>query len=262
MKGCFLKYLRNFGEKRIKMRMKISIAMAVYNGEKYLREQIDSILPQLLDNDELIISYDKSIDNSYEIIKEYVKKDSRVKCFENNIKPGVVKNFENAVNHCTGEIIFYSDQDDVWKDDKIIKVVEKFKNPNVSVVIHDSSLTDEKLNITHPSTFKMRNGNTLFIRNFIRLSYIGCCLAFRGNLKNVVLPIPTIHRSHDWWTGSICSCFGKMEKIDESLVLHRQHENNATPPKRPSFSYQVTVRWIILNNLVRRKINFKKRMKK
>lgn len=234
-------------------RKKVSVAMAVYNGSKYLNEQIDSILPQLLDYDELIISYDESMDNSLDIIENYVAKDHRVKYYKNDIKPGVVKNFENAVRHCTGEIIFYSDQDDVWMPNKIEKVMEKFKDPKVTVVIHDSSLTDSELNITHPSTFKLRNGNTSLLKNFIRLSYIGCSLAFRANLKKVVLPIPTIHRSHDWWTGSICSCYGKMAKIDEVLILHRQHGGNATPPKRPPMSYQLNVRWIILSNIIKRK---------
>ena len=240
------------------MRKKVSIAMAVYNGEKYLNEQIDSILQQLVERDELIISYDKSSDNSLKIIKAYASKDHRIKYFYNNLKPGVVKNFENAVSHCTGEIIFYSDQDDVWMSDKIKKVLSEFEDPNVTVVIHDSSLTDKELNITHPSTFKLRNGNTNLFKNLIRMSYIGCCLAFRSDMKKNVLPIPTIHRSHDWWTGSISSCFGKMAKIDEALILHRLHENNSTPVKRPSLTYQLSVRWIIIVNLIIRRFSYQK----
>ena len=238
------------------MRKKVSIAMAVYNGEKYLNEQIDSIIPQLLPEDEIIISYDNSTDNTLNIIKEYASIDQRIKYYKNQIKPGVVKNFENAVNYCSGEIIFYSDQDDIWMPDKIKKVLSKFEDPKVTVVIHDSSLTDRELNITHPSTFKLRNGNTNLFKNLIRLSYIGCCLAFRSDMRKVVLPIPTIYRSHDWWTGSICSCYGKMKKIDEVLILHRLHQNNATPVKRPSLRYQLSVRWIIIINLITRKFTY------
>ena len=240
------------------MRVRVSVAMAVYNGEKHLKEQIDSITCQLLPQDELVISYDNSTDNSLNIIKAYTSKDQRIRYYKNEIRPGVVKNFENAVTYCTGEIIFYSDQDDVWMPDKIEKVLNKFEDPKVTVVIHDSSLTDEELNITHPSTFKLRNGNTNLFKNLIRLSYIGCCLAFRSEMKKVVLPIPTIYRSHDWWTGSICSCYGKMEKIDEALILHRLHENNATPVKRPSLRYQLSVRWIILINLIIRRFTHQK----
>jgi glycosyltransferase involved in cell wall biosynthesis len=241
------------------MRKKVSVAMAVFNGEKYLNEQIDSIIPQLFPEDELIISYDNSTDNSFNIIKAYASRDKRIKYYKNEIKPGVVKNFENAVTYCTGGIIFYSDQDDVWMPDKIKKVLSKFEDPNVTVVIHDSSLTDRELNITHPSTFKLRNGNTSLFKNFIRLSYIGCCLAFRSDMRKVVLPIPTIYRSHDWWTGSICSCYGKMEKIDEALILHRLHDNNATPVRRPPLRYQLSVRWIIIINLIKRRFTHKKK---
>lgn len=235
------------------MRPKVSVAMAVYNGEKYLKEQIHSITCQMLPQDELIISYDNSIDNSLNLIKEFASRDHRIRYYKNEIKPGIVKNFENAVKYCSGEIIFFSDQDDVWMPNKIIRVLSKFVDLSVTVVIHDSSLTDSELNITHPSTFKLRNGNTNLFKNLIRLSYIGCCLAFRHEMKKVVLPIPTIYRSHDWWTGSICSCYGKMEKIDEVLILHRLHENNATPSKRPSFKYQLNVRWIIIKNLIKRR---------
>ena len=168
------------------MRVRVSIAMAVYNGEKHLKEQIDSITCQLLPQDELVISYDNSTDNSLNLIKKYTSKDHRIRYYKNEIIPGVVKNFENAVTYCTGEIIFYSDQDDVWMPDKIEKVLNKFEDPKVTVVIHDSSLTDEELNITHPSTFKLRNGNTNLFKNLIRLSYIGCCLAFRSEMKKVL----------------------------------------------------------------------------
>lgn len=244
------------------MRKKVSIAMAVYNGEKYLNEQIDSILQQLVERDELIISYDKSSDNSLKIIKAYASKDHRIKYFYNNLTPGVVKNFENAVRHCTGEIIFYSDQDDIWMSDKIKKVLSKFEDPNVTVVIHDSSLTDSELNILYPSTFKLRNGNTSIIKNFIRLSYIGCSMAFRSTMLPVILPLPTKKRSHDWWTGTICSCFGKMEMINDSLILHRIHEDNVTPKKRPSLKYQLEIRRIIFVNTVKRYFWYRKLIKK
>jgi glycosyltransferase involved in cell wall biosynthesis len=238
------------------MRVRVSIAMAVYNGEKYIKEQIDSILIQLNDNDELVISYDISTDNTLNIINSYVE-DKRVRVIKNPGK-GVVRNFENAVKHCKGEYIFYADQDDIWKKEKIETVMEAFKDPNVTVVIHDACLTDKELNITHPSTFKIRNGSPNVIHNFIRLSYIGCCLAFRSKLKDVILPIPTISRSHDWWTGTICSVFGKMIMVDKVLIYHRLHSDNATPVNRPPLSYQVSVRWIILINTIKRLFKHRK----
>jgi glycosyltransferase involved in cell wall biosynthesis len=240
--------------KKEKRNQKISVAMAVYNGEKYLREQIDSILCQLNDCDELVVSYDRSQDSSLDVINVYANNDSRVKVFENSYKPGVVKNFQNAVEHTTGDIIFYSDQDDVWLKDKIEKVVKEFEDSSVAVVFHDARLTDAELNITQPSTFKLRGGaRETTIGNLFRLSYIGCCMAFRAEYKPVVLPIPTIYRSHDWWTGCLLGIGRtKMKAIHQPLIYHRQHSDNVTPTKRPPLSYQLKVRWIIIKNIILR----------
>lgn len=236
------------------MRMKVSVAMAVYNGEKYLTEQVDSILSQFNDDDELIVSYDESKDASLSILEDYVKKDNRVKVFKNPYKPGVVKNFQNAVEHCTGDIIFYSDQDDVWMGDKIETVMKEFSEPRVAVVFHDASVTDANLKVIAPSTFKLRGGvrETTF-GNLFRLSYIGCCMAFRAEYKPVVVPIPTIYRSHDWWTGCLLGTGRtKMKAIHKPLIYHRNHGDNVTPNKRPPLWYQLQVRWIIIKNIILR----------
>lgn len=234
--------------------MKVSVAMAVYNGEKYIKEQVDSILVQLKPDDELIVSVDKCTDNSVEILQSIQANDCRLRVFNNPYTPGVVKNFQNAVELCTGDIIFYSDQDDVWMPNKIELVKREFEDKKVAAVIHDASLTDSTLNVTAPSTFKLRGGvRTTFFGNFVRLSYIGCCMAFRAAYKGVVVPIPTIYRSHDWWTGCLLACGKtKMVVIDKPLILHRSHDNNATPKKHPSIGYQLQVRWIILKNVILR----------
>lgn len=234
--------------------MKVSVAMAVYNGEKYVRDQIVSILSQLRKDDELIISYDESSDNSLSILTEFAQSDKRVKIYDNPYKPGVVKNFQNAVEHCLGDIIFLSDQDDVWLPNKVDKVLREFENPHVAVVIHDSKLTDSDLNVRFKSTFKLRGGvRTSFLGNIYRLSYIGCCMAFGSFYKELVVPFPTIYRSHDWWIGSMLSCGKtKIKAIDEALILHREHANNATPKSRPPLNYQLQVRWIIIKNVIAR----------
>lgn len=235
-------------------KMKISVAMAVYNGAEYIEEQIYSITPQLGAFDELIISYDKSTDNTLEILNKLSKKDNRLKIYPNPYKTGVAKNFQNAIEHCNGDIIFYSDQDDVWMSDKISIVMKEFDELKVAAVVHDAHLTDDKLNIIKKSTFKLRGGvRTTFWGNFVRLSYIGCCMAFRAAYKDVIIPIPTIYRSHDWWTGSILSCGPtKIKTIEKQLIYHRYHNSNATPTTRPSLLYQLQVRWIILKNVILR----------
>lgn len=234
--------------------MKVSVAMAAYNGSKYIKEQVDSILCQLRDEDELIVSCDESTDNTEAILVSISSKDKRLKVYSNPYSNGVVKNFQNAVEHTSGDIIFYSDQDDIWMKDKIQKVLKEFEDPTVAVVFHDASLTDEKLNVTEPSTFKLRGGSRdTTLGNLLRLSYIGCCMAFRADYKPVVLPIPTIYRSHDWWTGCLLGCGKtKMKAISEPLILHRAHGNNATPTQRPPLWYQLQVRWIIVSNIIKR----------
>ena len=169
---------------------------------------------------------------------------------------GLVSNFENALRHCSGDIIFYSDQDDIWFPTKLQKVSEKFTDSRVTVVIHDTILIDTKGNEIAPSTFAIRGGSTSLIKNLIRLSYIGCAMAFRADMLPFVLPLATTKRSHDWWTGSICSCFGRMEIIREPLILHRMHDDNATPKKRPSLFYQISVRMRIISRLLVRIIKY------
>ena len=111
----------------------VSVAMAVYNSEKYIREQIDSILSQLSDRDELVISYNPSSDGTWDIISEYAARDSRVKvvvCEE----VGIQSNFNNAIENATGRYIFLSDHDDVWLRGKVDKVKRVFHETNACVV--------------------------------------------------------------------------------------------------------------------------------
>lgn len=241
-------------QENIEKRYKVSVAMAVYNGEHYLAEQLDSILCQLRYDDELVVSVDSSKDGTMDILERYASLDHRIKVYKNPYSPGVVHNFQNALEHTIGDIIFYSDQDDVWMNNKIEKVLECFDDKLVTVVIHDTSLVDENLNIISPSTFKLRGGvRTSVLGNYIRLSYIGCAMAFRAKYKSVVLPIPTIYRSHDWWTGLICTMGGgKMVAIKECLIYHRIHSLNVTPKTRPSVYYQIQTRWILLFNMLKR----------
>lgn len=227
--------------------------MAVYNGSNYIREQIDSILIQLKKNDELVISYDDSEDDTYDIICDYADSDFRVKVFKNP-SSGVVSNFENAIRNSQGEYIFLSDQDDLWVENKIEIVMNEFAKSGADAIAHDYKLVDESLNplnAADKSGFELRGGNSSVIKNIIRLSYIGCCLAFKANMKSYILPIPTKKRSHDWWIGTITGLIGKFVIINDKLILHRMHTNNATPKSRPPLSYQINVRSIIVYNAIK-----------
>ena len=173
---------------------------------------------------------------------------------ESKFSSGYKENFQNAIQHSTGNIIFLSDQDDVWVKGKVKRVMKEFENPEVACVIHDSFHADANLNIINSSTFSLRGGvRVSFLGNLYRLSYIGCCMAFRAEYLSVILPIPDSLDGHDWWIGSILSIGKtKMVAIQEPLIYHRQHGGNTTPTKRPSASIQIKRRISILLGVILR----------
>lgn len=200
----------------------ISVAMATYNGEKYIKEQLESILKQLSDSDEVIISDDGSIDNTRKIIEEF--NDKRIKIIDGP-KKGIKQNFANAIKNCNGKYIFLADQDDIWLDNKVDKVLSFFKN-NITCVLHDAKIVDSNLNIIDTSFFKYRKTKLGKINNIIKNSYIGCCMAFDSKLKDKILPIPNNIEMHDQWIGLISEKYGKSVLLNEQLILYRRHNNN------------------------------------
>ena len=121
----------------------ISVCMASYNGEKYIKQQIDSILKQLSDEDELVISDDGSTDNTLSVIQSI--HDKRIKLIHNQGEHGYSRNFENALKNSKGDYIFLSDQDDVWKDNKVETILPLLKK--YAFVVHDTEMTDENLKV-------------------------------------------------------------------------------------------------------------------
>ena len=111
------------------MNTRVSVAMAVYNGEKYIRAQLDSIIPMLDFNDEIVVSLNPSIDNTRMILEEYINRDPRIKLFECS-DLGVQANFNNAIEKASGKYIFLCDQDDVWINNKVQEVVVQFEKSN------------------------------------------------------------------------------------------------------------------------------------
>lgn len=232
--------------------IRASVAMAVYNGEKYIRQQIDSILDCMSPEDELVISYDRSTDSTRQIIDGYAAADSRVRVIDND-NPGVQNNFNNAVLACRGEYIFLADQDDVWLPGKIDHVVEVFRSTGADVVIHDGYITDENLNVQPGSFFQ--NGSTCNgpIRNIIRCHFWGCCMAFRASLRRIVCPFPNTHAiGHDLWIGVLAGFYGKIVRTDECLMKHRLHSSNVTTRHSRSLTVIVDHRIALIRELIKR----------
>src|SRR5437867_11201695 len=165
---------------------KISVVMATYNGEKFIEEQLISITSQLCDDSEIIISDNGSTDRTIDIIKSL--NDDRILLITNNITKGLVFNFENALKKATGDIIFLSDQDDIWLPGKV-EICKQYLN-KYHLVVTDAKVIDEDLSVLSESLFQVYNSGPGTFRNLIRNSFIGCCMAFRHEILQLVLPFP------------------------------------------------------------------------
>ena len=235
--------------------MKISVCLATYNGSKFLSEQIDSILIQLGPNDELIISDDNSTDSTVEIINEIT--DPRIKLYSNN-KKGIQFNFENAITKASGDIIFLADQDDIWKKKKIQKTLLSFQDPDVVAVVSNCDIIGSSGEIVLENFFKKNNTQSGYLNNIINNGFMGCCMAFKATLKNIILPFPSYIPMHDSYIGLIATLKGIVIFEKESLILHRKHglNNSSTSTFKSSqtFLKKIKDRWILFYSTLARHI--------
>ena len=217
--------------------MYISIVMATFNGEKFLREQIDSILNQTYRNFELIIGDDCSNDGTLSILKDYAQKDDRIRIVENKVNLGFKKNFENLLSLAKGDYIAFSDQDDIWTLNHLELLLSKADE--YDLVCSNSSLIDSEgnsLNTTMKDVMRIKHFHTdadsikihLMHFNFVQGS---ACLVSK-NLLTKALPIPENMKFHDYWLG-FCAAFCKgIYYFDECLLYYRQHGENVTENKK------------------------------
>ncbi len=204
----------------------VSIAMTTYNGEKFLQEQIDSILNQTYENLEIIICDDFSKDLTIEILYAYAKKDKRIKFISNEKNLGFMKNFEKAISLTQGEYIALADQDDIWKPNKIAKLLEKIGSYNL---IHsDMDLIDENSTILTKLWKKPNIKNQSFAKSIFGNDVTGCTVLFKKTLLKHFFPIPSGEIYHDWWLALLASKENSIEYIDEKLVYYRQHTQQDT----------------------------------
>lgn len=207
----------------------ISVCIATYNGEKYVCEQLESILKQIGNDDEVIISDDGSTDETLNIIKGFIEKEQKTIKLIEGPRKGVIKNFENAIKNAQGDIIFLSDQDDIWEDNKVETMVDAFRKSNdYYVVVHDATVVDSNGEKIMDSFFATRNSKKGLIKNLIKNSYIGCCMAFKCEIKEKILPFPDGIEMHDWWIGLVSEMKYKSYFIDEKLIRYRRHGDNVS----------------------------------
>ena len=202
----------------------ISVCIATYNGEKYIKEQLESILSQLKEGDEVVISDDSSVDNTLKIIDEI--NDSRISLHINNKFYSPIFNLENALKKAKGDFILLSDQDDVWLPGKVECMLEHLEK--YDLVVSDCNIIDENGIIIGESFFQIRNSGKGFWRNVYKNTYLGCCMGFRRNILNYALPFPRSTPMHDIWLGLIAEIFGRTFFINEKLIQYRRHGMNAS----------------------------------
>lgn len=232
---------------------RVSVAMAVYNGEKYLAQQLDSILQQLGKKDEIVISDDGSTDHTTRLIESYIEHDPRIHLTKG---PGLgtKQNIACALSKVTGTYIFLADQDDVWKPDKVRRVLQTFREYRCHVVVHDCIVTEADLEqVIYPSFFEYRGSGCGMWRNIWKNKYIGCCMALHRDLLPYILPIPDDIQMHDQWIGVINDMHrGGCVFLKEPLLYYRRHDGNVSDFGVNTIPVMIRNRLIFMRRLIER----------
>ena len=206
--------------------MSISVCMATYNGERYVSEQIQSILTQLGPNDELLISDDLSTDSTLKKVRIF-ERDARVRLIGSSRAGGVVRNFERVLSFATGDIIILSDQDDVWLPGKIEIVKQSLQCADL--VMLNGFVVDAQLKESGQYISDVVRPRVGLVRNLYKNSYVGCCMAFRSNLLKYVMPFPSNVVWHDWLIALAGEGKFRCVRSPEPSILYRRHGGNHSP---------------------------------
>ena len=210
----------------------ISIAMATFNGERFLRKQIDSILAQTHQNFELVICDDCSTDGTAGILREYETQDSRIRVYVNESNLGFKKNFERAISLCKGEYIALSDQDDVWLPEHLEKLLSIIGDADIAcgnalMVDADGKPTGKMLNEVY-RLYSFNPEKVLFYLFFVRSPFQGASMLIRKEVCGYSLPIPEEIEFHDVWISASALVQNGISYTFDVVTLYRQHGGNVT----------------------------------
>ena len=204
----------------------ISIAMCTYNGEKYLSEQLDSIVNQSYQNLEIVIVDDCSTDNTLSLLKGYADRDSRIRIVCNDKNIGFVRNFEKAINECRGDLIALADQDDIWFSAKITRLAESIGDNWLiysEVAVVDSEGVKQDTQFPRVNRIEGRCALSLILNNCVT----GHACLMRRELLNLAMPSMSGMPYHDQWLAIVAAAHGKLKASDEVLSFYRKHNSNA-----------------------------------
>ena len=219
--------------------MKRSICIASYNGERFIAPQINSILDQISQEDEVIVVDDSSIDGTLDVVEAI--NDERIKIVRNPVNKGHVRTFETAIAHATGDIIYLSDQDDIWPKGRVAAIESQIRDYETFLLIgnfqefYDDEVNDPGVKILpfeQPGLLSSLKNLTAIL--FGGRYFFGSCMAFSASLKNRALPFPGFVEAHDRWITVVAAFSLSVRYSKTAVTLRRVHGDNLTPRKRRS----------------------------
>lgn len=233
----------------------ISVCMATYNGARYIREQVNSILEQLGVGDELVVCDDSSSDQTLRILADF--RDERIKIYKNPDQLGHVRNFERALTLARGDYIFLSDQDDVWIPGRVRLMIDAMNSsPGNLLVASNFDLIDERGDDVgrFGKLGKVKQFRWLQIASIFagKSPYYGCTFLLRREALRYFLPIPKGVESHDIWFGLAASMLGGVVNMPDSTLKHRLHDRNVTTKRRRALMVVLKSRFVFARALALR----------
>ncbi|MCU0952949.1 MAG: glycosyltransferase family 2 protein [Burkholderiaceae bacterium] len=222
----------------------VSVALATYNGRRWLPAQLDSVLSQLAADDEVVLVDDASADGTADWIAQ--RGDSRVRLLASPVNRGVRASFARALASCRGRHVFLCDQDDVWLPGKRDALVAALQGGAV-LALSDAQVIDA-------------DGHVIFVHTLVKNRYLGCAMAFRRDLLDEALPIPHDVPMHDMWIGALAALRGPVAYIDRPLMQYRRHGANVSPERRAGLARMLTWRWQLLRAVAARRLRGPRRV--
>lgn len=216
--------------------MNISVCLASYNGEKYIEEQLKSIIKQLSPDDEIIIIDDYSTDSTVKVIESL--SDGRIKIFKNEVNRGHVFSFARAITLATKDLIFMSDQDDIWVEGRVNLMKDKLLNSGAMLISSNSDFINSNgEGIEFRITGVESKSSKSYLKNIFDIfagkeNYYGCAMAFKKEMQGLILPIPNYVESHDLWIAMAANIAKSNLHCDEVTLKRRVHGTNASIVQR------------------------------
>lgn len=232
----------------------ISVCLTTYNSERFLAPQLESILAQLSEGDEVIVSDDGSTDGTRQLVETLSRNTPvRLRWVDNPGPHGYTPNFANALSHAQGDYILLSDHDDVWLPGKVEACLAALQT--AAVVTHDATIVDTDLKpIARYS--ETRKAHVGLWGNLLKFGHLGCCMAFRKATLSRALPFPPdpIRCTHDNWLYLVAATLGPTAHLPQPLILYRRHGSNASAGGQghTSFFFKLNYRLYLVRHLLRR----------